>query len=384
MDKTKIFISSVNEDGLHALRRSVFRELAALGHEPVMWEENLGPWPAHVDPIAKCLQAVQESDIYLLFIGSKAGTYRTEAERTVTHMEFIKAHEQGKTVLVFGDVEVKSRYFGSAHRILEEYVERFVAENERFPKPREMMDRLAGEAGLPKEVDPYVWYLYYDMSLRKVYIDDLSLGVPIDWKTYFSDLLRRGSILLPLEETILQSGERLEQFDDAFEVMTKWVPHFRIAELHNPLAFLETVMSRLSGGAVEYAYGPYMSEFIGRYGKCSAATLYALDGDRMVLVAKTGDAIGEPHYDLQNGDSYVVLTYRMGDQAEQVYFKESRRMFYYSIRSGPYILTVHFPAGPDWDQKRFMLFKESVNDAIMSKNPLMIAFIKLFLGGIRA
>ncbi|MDU5949210.1 MAG: DUF4062 domain-containing protein, partial [Paenibacillus macerans] len=75
MAKTKVFISSVNEDGLKPLRKNAFRELAAMGHEPVMWEENLGPWPAGTDPVLRCLEAVEECDIYLLFIGSKAGTY---------------------------------------------------------------------------------------------------------------------------------------------------------------------------------------------------------------------------------------------------------------------------------------------------------------------
>lgn len=58
----------MNEDGLKPLRRNAFQELTTLGHEPLMWEVNLGPWPAGVDPVVKCLEAVQHCDIYLLFI----------------------------------------------------------------------------------------------------------------------------------------------------------------------------------------------------------------------------------------------------------------------------------------------------------------------------
>lgn len=103
-----MFISSVNEDGLKPLRRAAFRELVSLGHDPLMWEENLGPWPAHIDSIKKCLEAVEACDIYLLFLGSKSGTYNAASGITVTHMEFIKAHEQGKLILVFADTEIKS------------------------------------------------------------------------------------------------------------------------------------------------------------------------------------------------------------------------------------------------------------------------------------
>ncbi|WP_196426834.1 MULTISPECIES: DUF4062 domain-containing protein [Paenibacillus] len=383
MAKTKIFISSVNEDGLKPLRRAVFRELTGLGHEPIMWEENLGPWPANVDPVVKCLEAVEESDIYLLFIGSKAGTYYAHAARTVTHIEFIKAHEQGKTILVFGDVEVKNAFFGTVKQLVEEFVERFIAETEQFPSPKDIMDALQQNDRVPKNIEPYVWYLLYDISLRKVYIDDLSLGVQIDWKTYFSDLLRRGSILLPLEDSIEQNSDRLEQFDEAYEVVTNLVPHLQISGFHNPEAFLKSIMSRLSGGIIEQSYGQYMSEKVGEYGDCSAATLYVLNGDQMDIVAKVGDAFGEAHYKLSNQASYVVLTYNMGEHAEQVYFKESKQMFYYSVRSGHYVLTLHFPSDPDWDNKKFILFKGCANHAIISKNPLLIEFIKLFLGGMQ-
>jgi hypothetical protein len=383
VNKTKIFISSVNEDGLKPLRRAVFRELDSMGHSPVMWEENLGPWPANVDPVVKCLEAVEASDIYLLFIGSKAGTYYSHAARTVTHLEFIKAHEQGKTILVFGDVEVKNTFFGSVKQLVEEYVEHVIAETESFPAPTDIMSAMQQNDKVPKNIDPYVWYLLYDMTLRKVYIEDLSLGVPIDWKGYFSDLLRRGSILLPLEDSIEENSDRLEQFDEAFEVVTHLVPHLKINGFNNADAFLETIMKRLSGGIIQQSYGQYMSERIGEYFDCSAATLYAINGDQMESVAKVGDAVGDAHYKLDNQDSYVVLTYNMGDNAEQVYFKETKQMFYYGIRSGNYVLTLHFPADANWDNKKFILFKGCAIHAIISKNPLMVEFIKLFLGGMQ-
>ena len=286
--------------------------------------------------------------------------------------------------MVFGDVGVKKIFFGTVNHLVEEFVEHFISENSEFPSPKVIIDALQQNDRVPKEIEPYVWYLLYDMSLRKVYIDDIFLGVQIDWKAYFSDLLRRCSFLLPLEDSIEQNIYRLEQFDEAYEVVINLVPHLQIAGFHNSKVFLENIKSRLSGGIIEKSYGKYMSEKVGQYGDCSAATLYVLEGDRMDIVAKVGDAVGETHYKLDNQDSYVVLTYNMSDHAEQVYFKESKQMFYYSMRSGNYVLTLHFPADSNWDNKKFILFKESVNRAIISKNPLLIEFIKLFLGGIQS
>lgn len=382
--RTKIFISSVNQDGLKSLRRNAFRQLTALGHEPLMWEENLGPWPAHSDPITQCLEAVEQCDIYLLFLGNKAGTYDPIAQRTVTHMEFIKAHEQGKTILVFGDVELKSLFFGKVKPIIEQFVEQSIAKHERFPSPLHIMNKLSADADVPSHVDAYVWYFLYDMLMRKVYIDDLSLGVPIDWGAYFSDLLRRGSLLLPLEPFIEDNTTRLEQFDEAFDILSGLIPEIQISSLKNANRFLDSLVSRLQGGVIEQNYGPYMSEKVGYYENCSGATLYRFEAElsKLVLVAAAGDAKGPDIYELDNQSSYAVLTYNMGDQEEQIFYKESKAMFYYCIRMGKYVLTLHFPCNPAWDYVMFIHYKEYANHAILSKNPLVIQFIKLFLGGV--
>ncbi|MEF2965977.1 DUF4062 domain-containing protein [Paenibacillus sp. M1] len=383
MARTKIFISSVNEDGLKPLRRGVFRELASLGHEPVMWEENLGPWPAHADPVVRCLEAVEECDIYLLFIGSKAGTYDAKAERTITHMEFIKAHDQGKTILVFADAEVKAVFFGQVKPVLEQYIDSHISKQESFPTPAHMMEALKRDDRIPQDIDPYVWYFLYDILIRKVYIDDLSLGVTIDWKAYFSDLLRRGSLLLPLEDSIEQNACRLEQFDEAFELLNDLMPGLRIAGMREPDRFMELIMDQLTGGMIEQQYGQYMNECVGQYGDCCAATLYELREQALHFVGKAGAAAAVSRFAMDDKSSYAVLTVNIGDPAEQVFYKEVKSMFYHCIRSGRYVLTLHYPADPEWNYKKFIHYKEAVNHAIMSKNPLIIELLKLCLGGMQ-
>lgn len=383
LSKAKIFISSVNEDGLRPLRGNVFGQLADLGHEPVMWERNLGPWPANENPVVRCLEAVEASDIYLLFVGTRAGTYYPEARRTVTHLECIKAFDTGKLILVFADVRVKSTFFSAAKPFLERFMEQQLGEAKRHPTPEETMAALRQCDGLPADVDPYVWFLLYDLTVRGVYIDDLSLGVPVDWKTYFSDLLRRGAMLLPLQRSFAESASRLEQYDDAVGSLFDMLRHLDVAGIRSPELFMKSIMKPLSGGVVLHRYGDFMSETIGTYVPCAAGTLYARSDDKMHFVAKVGDAQGKLYYKLNDRSSYIALTYQMGNDAAAVYYTEAKQMFYCCIRSGEFVLTLHFPAGPGWDNQRFMHYQDSVNNAIINKNPLLIEMIRTLLGGMQ-
>ncbi len=383
MAKAKIFISSVNEDGLKPLRRQAFRDLTALGHEPLMWEENLGPWPANVNPVVKCLEAVEQSDLYLLFIGSSAGTYYREAERTVTHLEFIKAFDKGKTILVFADIRVKSMFFSIVKKLIDEMIEHYLVETQQYPSPEEVMTALKRNDKVPKEIDPYVWYLLYDMTIRNVYVDDLSLGVHIHWNDYFSDLLRRGSMLLPLQSSIIENNVRLEQYDEAFSALADMIPQLHLGGLRNKEYFLKAIMNRMSGGTIQHHYGPFMSETVGYFGSCCGATLYILEGERMKFVAKAGDASGVAGFNIQDQSSYVVLTYKL--KTDVVHYKELKQMFYCSMVSGPYVLTLHFPSATavGWNNQKYVLYQESVNDAILNKNPYLIELIKIVLGGMQ-
>lgn len=226
---TKVFISSVAQDELKPLRNHVFDELAALGHEPKMFERNLGPWPGHMDPIAKCLEAVESTDIFLLFIKNRAGTYNTAAKRTVTHLEFLKAFDRRKLILIFIENAVKQVYFSVVKRLLDEYTDHTLVETSAYPSPENYMHMLSGIQGLPKEVDPYVWFFIHDVVNKGIYCEDLALAVPIQWKDYFSDLLRRGALLLPLETSIQENERQLELLNGFYETVSRVIPHIQIS-----------------------------------------------------------------------------------------------------------------------------------------------------------
>lgn len=380
--QTKIFISSVHEDGLKPLRHHAFKELAALGHEPLMWEQNLGPWPASVNPIVKCLEAVESADIFLMFVGNHSGTYDKAAQRTVTHMEFLKAFDRGKTILVFVDAGVKALFFSRAKWAIDEYTEHHLNESGRYPAPDSIVAALKLRDDLPDAVDPYVWFLLHDLAARNVYLDDLSLGVPIEWKTYLSDLLRRGALLLPLQHSIADHGSRLEQFDDTFRFLTDHIPRLRISIDGQGDALLASLQGMMPGGVIHHHYGKYMSEAVGAYGACSGATLYLADQDCMRRVAQCGDTASLPAIRMTDQRSYVVLANKL--DTDLVHYTELKQMFYCSFKSGKYVLTLHFPAGPGWDNQKFMIYQDSVNRVIINKNPYLVEMIKLILGGLQS
>ncbi|MCD9020819.1 DUF4062 domain-containing protein [Cohnella silvisoli] len=381
MAKTKIFISSVNEDGLKRLRKEAFTELRDLGHEPLMWEQNLGPWPANIDPVVKCLEAVDEADIFLLFIGNNGGTYYKDAQRTVTHMEFIKAYDKGKTILIFVDTTVKNIFFETVKRWMDEFLEQYISESHQHPSPEVILSALKQNPDIPNHIDAYVWFLLHDLTIRNVYLDDLSLGVRIDWKEYFSDLLRRGSMLLPLQHSIVENGRRLEQSEDAFRLLSELSLLMQTSEKPNYESILRAIMNKMSGGIIEQQYGQYMSEVIGSYKACIGATLYVNDNDKMKYVAKCADVAWNRSFRLDDQSSYVALTYNMNK--DTVHYTQAKQMFYYCFKRGKYVLTLHFPSESDWDNRKYMIYQESVNDAIINKNPYLVEIIKMILGGMQ-
>ncbi|MGC4379403.1 DUF4062 domain-containing protein [Fictibacillus sp. Mic-4] len=96
----KIFISSAAQESLSTIRHELFNALETMGHKPLMYEKNFGPWPAN-QLVEKCLEKVEESDIFILIISYQAGNYSEYYKATVTHLEFQRAYTSGKYTMVF-------------------------------------------------------------------------------------------------------------------------------------------------------------------------------------------------------------------------------------------------------------------------------------------
>jgi hypothetical protein len=379
--KAKIFISSVAQDSLKQLRESMWDILRDLGHEPMLFERNFGAWDSHTNPVQKCIECVRESDALLLFISNKAGTFYERSQRTVTHMELIEACAKRKTVLVFVDRIVKAEYFAKAKWIIEEYVESYKAETSSFPKASDIVAVLS-RADLSPSVDPYVWFFLHDIVGRGIYFEDLNLAVAPDWKMYFSDLLRRGLQLMPFKDAIETNERQLDQYDHFYDILTSVIPSLEITGFRNLKALLKSFQRSVTGDVVEHDYG-YVKEPVGSFVDCSAVTLYELQEDRLVVRGKTGTAIGEDYYLLNNKDSFIALTYSNPEPNDQVFFKESNCTFYYCLRLPKHVMTFHLPCGPDWNTDKFMASKDSVIRVIIDKNALAFDFVRMLIGAMQ-
>ncbi|UUZ95812.1 DUF4062 domain-containing protein [Paenibacillus sp. P25] len=380
--KTKIFISSVAQDDFTRLRQTVFHELRDLGHEPVMYEENLGPWPAHADPVKHCLRAVEASDVFVLFIKDRVGTYKPELQTTVTHLEFLQAFAKKKTILVFVDEAVTTAYFRSVRRRIIDFTEKSQSENGRPPRAGQMLEMLRSEDGLPGHVDPYVWLFVHDLVQRNIYCEPLNAGVGIDWRSYFSDLLRRGTPLLPVAEDLLQSQRLVELYNEYQELSSVLLKELDIRSIRRLDKFLAAFRRKLKGSVIYRRYGEYMEEPIGEILDCSAVTLYKRDGDRMRLEAKEGEAEGEAFYRLDDREAYVSSTYHNRGKERLWFFREDKGLFYCCILVRDYVLTLHFPSDGTWDTQKFVYYNDDINNGIMEKSSMNVELVKTILGGI--
>ena len=93
----KIMISSVRR-GLEQERDALRGLIMALGHEPVRFEDfTAQPVPSR----EACLQAVTESDVYLLLLGPNYGHVFPETGQSATHDEFVAAQAKGIPRMTF-------------------------------------------------------------------------------------------------------------------------------------------------------------------------------------------------------------------------------------------------------------------------------------------
>lgn len=74
--------------------------LEAAGHLPLLFEENFGLWTD--DALNDCLEKVSESQVYLLFISNKSGSFtNVDPKITATYAEFHRAITENLIIIPF-------------------------------------------------------------------------------------------------------------------------------------------------------------------------------------------------------------------------------------------------------------------------------------------
>jgi hypothetical protein len=110
LSKPKVFVSSTIYD-FRDLRSALKLWLEEYGYEVLLSEFNDFPQLPDQNLYESCLKAIGQSDYFLLFIGSRVGTwYNQDQQLSVTRMEYRHAYEQFKQgklkILVFVRKEI--------------------------------------------------------------------------------------------------------------------------------------------------------------------------------------------------------------------------------------------------------------------------------------
>ncbi len=94
----KVFLASKFGEFIN-IRKRLVEELLNVGLKPIDLNDNTAvPYP----PLERSLQSVRESDIFVLLIGDEYGTIPPNESKSITHLEYIEALRNNKTIYVFG------------------------------------------------------------------------------------------------------------------------------------------------------------------------------------------------------------------------------------------------------------------------------------------
>lgn len=121
--KKTVFISSTFED-LKEHRKNVWATLEKY-EVIVRGMEKFGA--RKENPLQTCLSEVEQSDIFICIISSKIGTIEPSTSKSYTQLEYEKAYELKKDILIYiidqsnGKVSLKNVDFGESHDKLESF-----------------------------------------------------------------------------------------------------------------------------------------------------------------------------------------------------------------------------------------------------------------------
>jgi hypothetical protein len=389
-NKTKIFLSSASQSSLEAIRQDLFDVLNDIGHNPLRFEDNFGPWGR--DAIQKCLEKVEDSDIYLLIISDKKGTYLAEENRTVTHLEFEKAFQTDKQILVFVEQQIKNAFFNEFRSHISNRVYEFTQTHGKEPDVYLDIVKSVIEQDLDQKVkedlssiDDYIWAFLYDVYKKGFYLESITLArSPLQTiKEYLSEMLKMGSQYLAIESDIITNAKASDELWGLKQVTFDLIDLVKDGEITNWRRFLALLKYHMVGHPILKHEDTYMEHEIGNYGNCKALTLYRKEENQLRLIEGEGLFDHNNHsYDLTNKSSYVVETYHNGEK--NLYYREDKKLLYYTIKANEFVLCFHYPLDSSWNKEKVKLLHDELLGAIMNtQDELYRDFAIKLLGGLK-
>lgn len=374
MDTLSIFISSVAQDSLSPLRKEIADKLLDVGHHVVRYEESIHF--TQLDSVKTCLNYVEKSDLLLLFIDSKAGSMIAPEGKTVTHLEFLKAVEEGNQILVYVNQIIISEFFV----FLPELKEKHDLYEVNFKGFCSHLTKLKSS----QIQDSYVFAFLYDAYVKGYYFQSMNLGIDMvkQVKTKLSVMMKEGFQYLSLKSSIDQAFNHFQMYGDFYE------NSLRILEVVQKGEMIDTrrLLSRLRNLIVEEIEvfemdTMYQTKPLTSIKPATAITLYVSDKDEMKLLEYDGDVTAES-IKLDNKESYVVQTAENDDVEEALYYNDDKHLFYFLFKVNSYVFCIHFPTTGEMTSDYALRYQKHVFDAIIkSKGYQYCYFLKKLLGG---
>lgn len=385
----KIFISSAYDRDLIPLRSDLKQILEEAGHFPLLFEENFFPWETNF--MRTCLQKVEESNIFILYLNENVGTYWETDKSSPTYLEFRKAIDQKKYIIAFLDAKLKSQY---GDIIEADLVERYKAYRERYGKNPDYtidiveeviaQDLSARQRSNISHIHPFIWAFIYDVRARGIWTEELEIAraeaAHKKVKEYLSDRLGEGIKFVPMKDAIYENALAVEEFSQYQQYTSTLLCYLNQGKIINWSDFLKEGIKPLEGGAIHQRPGTDLAEEVGKFKSCEAMTVYKAFNGNMKLCGSYNVKDPEIQYDLTDINSYVVTSYTQN--ANEIGYSEAKNLLYYTLKIDEYVLCFHYPMGEGWNEQKVEAFKKEIEYAIIDKT-LFTDFLADLIGGIQ-
>ncbi|MCY8467311.1 DUF4062 domain-containing protein [Bacillus atrophaeus] len=381
LNSTRIFISSTAQESLKPLRMKLKERFEAAGYLPLLFEKNFGLWTD--DALNDCLDKVSESQVYLLFISDKSGSFtHIDPKITATYAEFHRAKTDDLVIIPIVESHIYNFFNEHIKGELDFRIERFIEEHDREPDYTydivlEWFDQLPESNPVlwdrikSEKVDPFNWAFIYDVYRDTPWTYNYPLANADNACDFvlesLSKILRS---LVPYYNmldslgSMIDETERLTRFRES-------VPEF-IQCIKKGTLNVELLLTKLSheltGGPIHHNQSPLMRNAIAKVSECEAICLYKREQDYLKLVGFTGSSDPQKSYMINDLESYVASTYQKNDDTvENIFYNEEKQKIYLTKKVGDLIISAHFLLSEPWSEKRVKSYEHQILNAIMKE-----------------
>ncbi|MCY8228807.1 DUF4062 domain-containing protein [Bacillus spizizenii] len=381
IQSAKIFISSTGQAELKPLRDMLRQKLMDAGHLPLTFEHNFPMWTE--DKLGDCLNQVIGSDVLILFISDKCGSYTpVDDNMTVTYAEYYKAHRNNKLIIPFVEKHIFEFFLENVEPYLREEINAFVKEKERHPESTyailknllfqlESQNKILFRKIKDTGVDEFNWAFIYDVFNNEPWTYQIELAnsdkacnfVLSSLSNVFKNVLKYYSRDEDIND-ILSRFNRMVVFQDSASKFVSCINGGRV----DTIRLLETLMGYMNGVEIPHSFSPLNDDIVDELNDCEAICLYKREDDFLQLVSCAGDSNPCEKYHVEDEDSYVAETFRrQDDDSENIFYHEGKNKLYLTKKVDDLVISLHYKFKGEWTERKVQSYENQILTAIMKQ-----------------